>query len=472
MVASILQYNRSQTYCRYQKTMSIYLKACGLGGKANDTTHLFGVTMSQSYVHKGISQLADSNRKRRQADMAENIVVGGHDNLNVPYKVFEMRLSNESHFDNGTTGTVYIVKDKSIVRPSRVKYLEQRAKGCRNPLQARHIFKKEVEATPRLTEQHVWLIKKMILIHPHFCVMKARYPDHPLLQRPPPVMQLPSGPEHATCQYMLDTVHMEEGSQDGNRQVLEEWLRQMQIDGERGRKDKDQDRLLVWMGDQLTTIRIRFLKRDRSQDMNFMQRFEQFLEVFGWFHAQLAEEFSLHKQYYGTFTSLGFKHAFTIMNRKGLDKASTQGNFHYGFRDALKHTAEARFRDIWLKASGCKSFEELVDFTPEQIDELARKIQKEYASTLALEELRRLPASQQDEKFEFSVQFCRDLLNYLNMDDAIKSGDVGRLELLLPRLLFRYHGGGSHNYSHEALEEMQGLWREWPPDVRYVFFLI
>lgn len=468
MVASILQYNRSQTFCRYQKEMSVYMKACGLGGKANDTTHLFGFTMSSSWINKGIVYLSKDNRRRLHEDMKIYYIFGGHDNLNIGFRVYEMRMDRSSHFDSGTTATVYIIKDLNFVRPCRTKYLAQRAIGCRNPIRARDVFKAEVAATPRLLEQNVYIIKTFLTMHPSFCAFNAQNIDNPLFQRPPQVMQLPTGPEHATCQYMLDTVHMEEASQEGNRQVLEEWLRQLELDGERGRKDRDSDRLLIWLGDQLTTIRIRFVKRDRSQDMNFMQRFEQFVEHFGWFHAQLAEEFSLHKQYFGTTSGLGFKHAFTNMGRKGLDKATTQGNFHYGFREGLKHTAEARFRDIWCKVSGVETIEELNKFTPEKLDELARKIAKEYASTGALEDLRRKRVWQRDEKFEFSVQFCRDLLNYLNLDDAIKSGDVGRMELLLPRLLFRYHGGGSHNYSHESLEVLQGLWREWDPVLRYV----
>ncbi|KAI0085961.1 hypothetical protein BDY19DRAFT_996389 [Irpex rosettiformis] len=40
------------------------------------------------------------------------------------------------------------------------------------------------------------------------------------------------------------------------------------------------------------------------------------------------------------------------------------------------------------------------------------------------------------------------------------------MEQMLPRLLFRFHGSGSHNYAHEVLELMQGLWKEWPLDLR------
>lgn len=67
------------------------------------------------------------------------------------------------------------------------------------------------------------------------------------------------------------------------------------------------------------------------------------------------------------------------------------------------------------------------------------------------------------------IQMARDLLDYVLLDQAISSGNVGLLKDLLPNLLFRYIGGGSSNYSIEILELLQGLHREWPTDLKYVF---
>ncbi|KAI0687714.1 hypothetical protein BC835DRAFT_1419737 [Cytidiella melzeri] len=446
IIGAMLQYSRSQKRCLYQKVLSIYLKACGLAAKANDTTHLFGFTMSQKWVY---------------IDIVRYIIFGGHDNLNLAFKVYEMRANHKSHFDSGTAATIYIIRDPNATPPDRLTYMQKRAIGCRNPITALDIFKHEAAAASRLCENAVFFIKRVLLMHPSFATWEYR--DHPLFLRPPSVQQLPTGREHATVQFMLDTVHMEEASQDGNRKVLQEWLHQLQLDGEAARQSK---RLLVWIGDQLTVIRIRCLKKDRSFDMNFVQRFEQIFEIFGWFHAQIAEESSIHKQYLGTSDSFGLKHAFENMKRKGLNSTSVQGNFHYSFRDALKHIAEARFRDLWAVVGNTADLAELQTQTPQALDAIAQKIFEDYASTAALEVLRARPCAQQDDLLDTSVQFCRDLLNYLDLDDTMKTGDVGRMELLLPRLLFRFHGGGSHNYAHEMLELMQGLWREWPDDLK------
>jgi hypothetical protein len=55
------------------------------------------------------------------------------------------------------------------------------------------------------------------------------------------------------------------------------------------------------------------------------------------------------------------------------------------------------------------------------------------------------------------------------LDRAVSFGDIGLLEDLLPRLLFRFIGGGSSNYLIEILELLQGLHREWPTDLMCVF---
>lgn len=50
-----------------------------------------------------------------------------------------------------------------------------------------------------------------------------------------------------------------------------------------------------------------------------------------------------------------------------------------------------------------------------------------------------------------------DVLPYLELWDAIKHGDVGHMEDLLPTLLFRFSGGGNPKYTIEILELLQGL---------------
>ena len=62
--------------------------------------------------------------------------------------------------------------------------------------------------------------------------------------------------------------------------------------------------------------------------------------------------------------------------------------------------------------------------------------------------------------------FNRDILDYLDFDKAIRTGDVGRVCDLLPRFLFRFLDGGHTNYVIETLELIQALECEWPEDLK------
>ena len=59
-----------------------------------------------------------------------------------------------------------------------------------------------------------------------------------------------------------------------------------------------------------------------------------------------------------------------------------------------------------------------------------------------------------------------DILQYIVLDQAIKHGDVGLMEDMLPQLLFWFMGGRNSNYATEVLELLQGLHREWPAEVK------
>ena len=63
-----------------------------------------------------------------------------------------------------------------------------------------------------------------------------------------------------------------------------------------------------------------------------------------------------------------------------------------------------------------------------------------------------------------------DLLDYVNFDAAIKTGDIGTLQDCLPCLLFWFIGGKNKNYTIEILKLLQGLHREWPPDLKWAHF--
>jgi hypothetical protein len=465
MLISMSSFSRSHANSRLPKLLTIYFKSCGLAAKAFDTLHALGITMCQKWAYDGIERLSGRVRNALLDDVTKYPWFGTHDNINIPFRVYEQRLANQSHFDSGTAATIFVIKDPTAIRPDNRAFQRQRAIGAKDPLTYKDVIKLEFVASARIRARAIYRVLSFLIDAPAFDFKTYDHSDNDIFKPPMPVHQLPVGQDQITCQYMLNTVHIEEASYEGNDRVLKEWWRQLEINTPEKKKEMGEDNLIVWAGDQLTVSRIRGLHRFRAEDLNSYDRLAFLKEIPGWFHAQIALEHSLHSQYYGTQPGFGLVHAFNLLKRKGLHAPSVQGTFHHHLKEALLHIAEARFRDIWLVVGKVNKLEDLRDRTPHQLYVLATSIVDNHASTAALRNMES-KKSRKDELLCQSTQMARDLLDYIHLDDAIKTGDVGSIQDMLPRLLFRFVGGKNKNYAIEMLELLQGLHKEWPDDLR------
>lgn len=68
--------------------------------------------------------------------------------------------------------------------------------------------------------------------------------------------------------------------------------------------------------------------------------------------------------------------------------------------------------------------------------------------------------------FENAVLFIRDALLMRLLTDTIKTGDSGRLALLLKPLALFYRGTGRSNYAQELLYLIHNLTNVWPEPLR------
>ncbi|KAJ2991050.1 hypothetical protein NUW54_g8300 [Trametes sanguinea] len=243
-------------------------------------------------------------------------------------------------------------------------------------------------------------------------------------------------------------------------------MRQLGLDKDDERVRTGLERVLVWIGDQLTVERLRGLTNNRCEDLNGYDRNDWLVLVFGWFHAKMAFANSLHRQYFGSASGRGLRQAFTLLQRKGLQNVKIKGVFHQHLHEGILHVAEGRLRDCWERVGGVSKLSELLSRPAEELRDLAQKLIREYASNDAIEDLDLKMDGQGDEMLRQSVMWNRDVLYYMLLDEAMRAGDVGVMEDLLPHLLYRFAGGNNHKYAVEILELLQGLHREWPQDVK------
>ncbi|OBZ76369.1 hypothetical protein A0H81_03664 [Grifola frondosa] len=223
---AMASFSRSNRNSLCQRLIAIYLKSCGTSAKAFDTLHALGITMSQKWTYQGLEILSHRAHQTLLADMQQYPWFLAHDNLNFRFRVFEQRVDHHSHFDSGTAGTVFIIKNPSAVPPTSAAFQAHRAVGCKSPLSSMDIVKLDM----------------FLLDAPNFSFDTYSQKDSSWLKPPPRPGQLKTGANTKTIQYMLDTVHIEEASYEGNDRVIAEWFRQLHLDTPDEKKRTGQER--------------------------------------------------------------------------------------------------------------------------------------------------------------------------------------------------------------------------------------
>ncbi|KAH9852593.1 hypothetical protein C2E23DRAFT_868457 [Lenzites betulinus] len=464
-IISMLSYSRSHESCLLTIIWSIYLKACGLSARSFDALHSLGLTMSHKWAAEAFAKISKQESATTQKLIQDRSYFGSHDNLNFPKRVFSQRIHNMNHFISASAATIYILPKAAFLPPDIArKTKEQRRLTSSEVFPLNSIYKADT-ALDRLKAQYRYRTLAFLLESPAF--ERYAHRDSPLLAPPPPTDLLPCGPEYITEQRILETVEVDESSYDGTDKLCNDiWLKQMGLGSDAAKKKLGEESVVVWAGDQLTVDRIRGLARYRYDDPNSFARMEWLEPVFGWFHALMAFANSLHAQYLGTSVGVGLRRAFEILGRKGLMKAETKGVFWHHLDEALWHVGEACFLQLWETVGGVDEVAQLTARGPEELIALLDKIYDDHLAPEAQEDMDSIPQEKQDEVKRQISMFSADLLGYFTLCDAMRTGDVGQMEDLLPTMLFRFAGGGNHKYAVEVLELLHKLRREWPDELR------
>ncbi|KAJ7670870.1 hypothetical protein DFH06DRAFT_1370098 [Mycena polygramma] len=464
VVIAIFEYTRSHHRGRLQKLFAIYFKFKGLSAKGFDTLHAIGLTMSNKWTGDAVGRISAASMAEMQKLMDRFPWLMSYDNIILAFRVFSQRIDKKSLLGSGTGATVYIKRSAVALPSTSNRALQEcRVEGLRNPLTALEIFEISEASDSRRQANTVFIVLKTLFDSPEFDFESYSQNDHPILQRPA-VHDLPCGPEHVVLQYLLGTVNIPEASYEDNSRLIIEWLKQLKLGGKQLQKKIGLERVIAWVGDQLTVDRLRNLFKFRAEDDNSFERLDWLIVPPGFLHISMAFANSIHKQHLGTSKGRGLLAAFDLLGRKGLQSSKTEGPFFHDLNETLHIIADAQIRELWLQVSGAQKLADLRNKSPEQLHELAQKILSGHASSGALVKLRQ--KTRKDEIKEQSVMFLRDVLPYVMFRAAIKQGDVGLIEDMIPQLLLRFIGGKNSKYSIEMLELLQGLHRDWPPEVR------
>ncbi|KAG9095335.1 hypothetical protein FS749_010645 [Ceratobasidium sp. UAMH 11750] len=452
-----------------QKVLTIYMQAKHTGKAVFDLLQQAGISMSYWWVRHAISNL--SVDLRNQAILAAHTrpILLVHDNIRLKYGVRSQRGDNQSVTDNGTAATLIVLpesaraferpddfgpflralRDKRIAKTApRLCWedLDVPARRIFNDLSSTHDILDHFRLVPGLAGHKIWKSEK--------------------LQRPIGPQQLPHGREHRLEQYMLGTTNIDESSYSGNSQVIPYVLRELKLDESPQRDRLMLERLIPWVGDQMTAQRCRQVRGFRQESINGIVRWDPLLFTHGGLHSMMTLGQSILDRYRGTTSGPTFASDIIRLSRTGLEKVS--GKKRLDFHDVdefLLHNCEAHITGLFYTLCGCKTEEEVIAWadahTADDLFKLASDVLIHHASTMALD----LDESD-DQVRRLVILRQRELLLYYSVRRAYRHGDVDRIEALLPELLFYFIGSGNGNYAKEAFELLQLLTHECTPDIR------
>ncbi|KAJ6459043.1 hypothetical protein C8R45DRAFT_1183127 [Mycena sanguinolenta] len=432
IIVSIFSYTRSHHRGRLQKLFAIYFKFRGLSAKGFDTLHALGLTMSNKWTGNAVSRISAAATAKMKDLMDSFPWLMSYDNVRITFRVFAQRVDSNTIHGNGTAGTVYIKRSaKPLLSTINQALKDMRLAGMANPLTALDIFDLAEAADTRR--------------YPHTVYLVLRY--------------LFDAPDFNFATFKLVIIHCcndqpqfgsSKASYDDNSKLIDEWLRQLGLSTPELREKIGLQEVMTWVGDQLTVDRLRNLFRFRSEDDNSFERLDWLVVSPGWLHIQMAFANSLHKQHLGTGNGRRLSAAFDVLARRGLQTSHTEDVFFHDLSEVLHIAAEAQVRELWLQVGKVESLAALPKLEPQALVTMAEKIVAHHASNNALTQ---------------SIMFLRDVFPFIILWSAVRTGDIGIMEDMIPLMLYRFVGGKNSNYSGEMLELLQGLNREWPPEL-------
>ncbi|KAJ7868006.1 hypothetical protein B0H13DRAFT_2253848 [Mycena leptocephala] len=408
VVIAMFSYSRSHHRNRLQKLFAIYFKFRGLSAKGFDTLHAIGLTMSNKWTGNAVGRISTQSMAAVKRLMDHFPWLMSYDNVLIAFRVFSQRRSA-----------------KPLPSTIHKALQEMRQEGMAHPLNAFEIFEIAEIADKRRHPHTIYLILRYLLESPDFDFPTYDRRDHQLLQPPAAVRQLPFGKEHIVLQYLLGSVKIPEASYEDNANLIRDIKKKLSY-----------EEVMAWVGDQLTVDRLRNLFRFRAENDNGFERLDWLVVPPGWLHIQMAFANSIHKQHLGTSKGRGLSAAFDILGRKGLQSSQTEGPFFHDLSETLHIIAEAQIRELWLEVGKTTNLAELRKKTPEELHTIASTIISYHASSEALAHLKRKAVT--DDIKSQSIMFLRDVIPFILLRSAVRSGDIGIMEDMIPLLLYRF----------------------------------
>jgi len=289
-------------------------------------------------------------------------------------------------------------------------------------------------------------------------------------------------PIHMTDLHPLPSWNVDESSIVGNAEVNEAIVKELCLDTE---VPEAFGCVRFLGGDQLSIARLRALEFIWAGQEEEHEGYVWGAWIPGLFRAKIADAHGTLVNHFGTPGSSSRNTGSLAFQNTHLDRLPitlTSLPTYRTVRDLVFVSLYARVLHCLLLISGCNSLEDysLKVTKWETVVQHATDIFGQFANARTVEELRLKREESLKDKgeganptegdaiFENASLFLRDALVSREMNDAIKSGDSGRVVLVLKIWALSFRGNGHMKYAFEMLHLIHNLTTVWPEKIWYV----
>ncbi|KAL0068708.1 hypothetical protein AAF712_004037 [Marasmius tenuissimus] len=424
--------------------IGLFLKVSGAPSRVIRMLSNIGLSVSESTIERLKEVLSNDAIK-----IAIDFITSGRlfyiifDNINIYLKKFQQQLTNLNQMIHATNVAVVGVDEEGVDQEEALDmetYLSLRGKRseakfndiCPTPEDNEHIQKAFAGLVGRLIIQHCpgsenWKERQKMKEE----IEKMIPQDRPLSPRKTTL--LPFG-----------VVDVNEGSKHGIVKVLEKIRERTTVPVEEW-----VSKVRIFEGDWLTSSNFRGARRDRTDDVNAMERLEYGFPISALWHYALQATFMIMRTHYGHST---VEDPTCLRAHKELLRRTWDVNKpNYAAAKALiRHSLIARILHILISYRKLRRWSGLTNWHPtiDEVKATAVKIVSEYTTTAAAETAK----GAGDDVLAHNIYFLRDALMFLEFEDAICTADAGRVLRVLKYWCFAFRGAGQHNYARECAE--------------------
>ena len=281
----------------------------------------------------------------------------------------------------------------------------------------------------------------------------------------------------------MRSMKIKQSTVDGNVEVMDSLLRQGGLGdptdpGFETSGDVDMSEFVLLVhGDLLTKEHLDTVRDSRRIEDTPKNRFQYVVFVPGLFHYKMACVDALWRTYLQSKdgredVNSSFQHA-GILRPKETGILTTKPGF-WRMHDVVHHQLRAAILECWrTEASRSQpevtTLKQFADSKPEwdSIVRISEEIVRKYVGTThGLTKSYAKPESERDQQFENQSLCNWDYLLYVDLCNAINSGDIGRVEASFLPWIYFFSGTGKHKYASQLARFVRNLHDVYPPDLR------